>query len=87
MSYSYSGDYTAKSFSFPSSAIHEDSDREKIEGGGEFNFMEKAIWKRIGIWSIGYYVSTIGLNERAIKAYVKHQWKEDIGQLKLELGG
>ncbi|MDR1418615.1 MAG: IS200/IS605 family transposase [Endomicrobium sp.] len=35
------------------------------------------------IWSIGYYVSTVGLDEEAIKQYVKYQEKEDLGQAEL----
>lgn len=48
----------------------------------KFDFM-KAIYGRGGIWSRGYCVSTVGLNEQAIMAYVEHQEKEDKGQLKL----
>ena len=48
-----------------------------------FEFIKKAI-KRGGIWSRGYCVSTVGLNEAAILRYVEHQEKEDKGQLTLE---
>ena len=51
-----------------------------------FPFMRKTIYGRGGIWSRGYCVSSIGLNEKAIMEYVEHQEKEDKGQLKLELG-
>jgi len=51
-----------------------------------FEFMKKAIYGREGIWSRGYCVSTVGLNEKAIMDYVEHQWKEDRGQLELILG-
>jgi len=50
-----------------------------------YGFMAKAIWGRSGIWSRGYCVSTVGLNEKAILAYVTHQGKEDEGQLTIEL--
>ena len=52
----------------------------------KFNFMKKAIYGRGGIWSRGYCVSTVGLNEKAIMDYVEYQYKEDTGQLELELG-
>ena len=52
----------------------------------KFEFMKKAMYKRGGIWSRGYCVSTIGLNGKAIMDYVEYQYKEDTGQLKLELG-
>ena len=38
---------------------------------------------RGGIWSVGYYVSTVGLDEATIKRYVQHQEKEDLGQAEL----
>ena len=37
-----------------------------------------------GIWSIGYFVSTVGINESTIRKYVQMQGKEDSGQAKLE---
>ena len=51
----------------------------------KFPYMGREIWVREGIWSRGYCVSTIGLNEKQILAYVEHQEKEDKGQLELEL--
>ncbi len=51
----------------------------------KYGFMQKAIWGREGIWSRGYFVSTVGLDEKTILAYVKHQGDEEEGQLKLDL--
>ena len=51
----------------------------------KYSFMQKAIWGRSGIWSRGYCVSSVGMNEKTILAYVTHQEKDDKGQLKLEL--
>ena len=51
----------------------------------KFPFLQKVFWGREGIWSRGYCVSTVGLNEREIYAYVEHQGKEDAGQQKLNL--
>ena len=51
----------------------------------KFQFIERAVNRRGGIWSRGYCVSTIGLNEKEILAYVEYQEKEDKGQLKLDL--
>ena len=50
----------------------------------KFEFMKKAIFGRGGIWSRGYCVSSIGLNEKAILSYVEHQGKDDSGQLELD---
>ena len=38
-----------------------------------------------GIWSVGYYVSTVGLNKKMIKRYLDMQGKKDKGQ-SLKLG-
>ena len=51
----------------------------------KFPFMQKAYARKDGIWSRGYCVSCIGLNEKEILAYVEHQEKEDLGQLQLAL--
>ena len=49
----------------------------------KFPFLKKAYFSREGMWSRGYCVSSIGLNEKEILAYVEHQEKEDKGQLQL----
>ena len=37
-----------------------------------------------GIWSTGYFVSTVGINEKTIRKYVQKQGLEDSGQAKLK---
>ena len=32
-----------------------------------------------GIWSVGYFVSTVGLNEEMIKKYIENQGRKDKG--------
>ncbi len=49
----------------------------------KFKFLQERYHGRVGIWSIGYYVSTVGLDEATIKRYVQHQEKEDLGQAEL----
>jgi putative transposase len=51
----------------------------------KFAFLHKVYWDGGSIWSRGYCVSTIGLNEKQILAYVRYQEKEDSGQLELIL--
>ena len=49
----------------------------------KFPFLRKVYFSREGLWSRGYCVSCIGLDEKEILAYVEHQEKEDKGQLQL----
>ena len=52
---------------------------------GKFSdFLSKVYWDGGGIWSRGYFVSTVGINEEIIRRYVEMQGKEDAGQAKLE---
>lgn len=37
------------------------------------------------IWSPGYFVSSVGIDEETIKRYVEHQGTEDSGQLRMKL--
>jgi len=41
-------------------------------------------WNDKGIWAKGYFVSTIGTNEKVIREYSKIQEKKDTGQAELE---
>jgi REP-associated tyrosine transposase len=52
----------------------------------KFDFVKALYWGTDGIWSDGYFVSTVGLNEKVIKQYIINQGKEDTGQALLELG-
>ena len=38
-----------------------------------------------GIWSDGYFMSNVGVNEEIISKYIENQGKEDSGQAQLEL--
>ncbi|MEK7111295.1 MAG: IS200/IS605 family transposase [Patescibacteria group bacterium] len=51
----------------------------------KFPFLKKLYWGTDGIWSDGYFVSTIGVNEQTIKQYIENQGKEDSGQALLDL--
>jgi putative transposase len=50
-----------------------------------FTWLEKVYWKEPVVWSPGYFVSTIGLDEEQIINYVRWQGEQDSGQAKLEL--
>lgn len=51
----------------------------------KFKWLEKVYWKENVVWSPGYFVSTIGLNEDQIIKYVQWQESQDSGQAKLVL--
>jgi putative transposase len=50
----------------------------------KFPFLEKVYWDKSGIWSRGYFVSTVGISEATIRKYIEMQGKEDSGQALLE---
>lgn len=52
----------------------------------KFEFLRQRYYGRGGIWSAGYFVSTVGLDEEMIKRYVRYQEQEDLGQAKLAFG-
>jgi len=51
----------------------------------KFKFLDKVYWGKEGIWSEGYFVSTVGVDEETIQKYIKMQGKEDSGQTKFEI--
>ena len=51
----------------------------------KFQWLGKVYWKENIVWSPGYFVSTIGLNEDQIIKYVQWQEGQDSGQAKLVL--
>jgi len=50
----------------------------------KFQYLANVITKP-GLWSRGYCVSTIGLNEKKILNYIKYQERDDKGQIELNL--
>ena len=51
----------------------------------KFPHLDKVYWGVTGIWSIGYFVSTVGVHESTIPSYIEMQGKEDSGQAELGL--
>ena len=49
------------------------------------HFLKKVYWDGGGIWSKGFFVSTVGIDEEIIRRYVQKQGEEDTGQAQLEL--
>ena len=50
-----------------------------------FPWIEKVYWNENIVWSPGYFVSSVGLDEQTIRNYVEHQGQQDSGQLCQEL--
>ena len=51
-----------------------------------FAFLKRCYYGTDGIWSNGYFVSTVGINEEQIRKYIDMQGKEDLGRT-MELFG
>ena len=51
----------------------------------KFVWLEEVYWKERVVWSPGYFVSTVGLDEKQITEYVRWQGDQDSGQAKLDL--
>ena len=51
----------------------------------KFVWLKKVYWKENIVWSPGYFVSSVGIDEETIKRYVEHQGQQDSGQLKFQL--
>ncbi len=48
-------------------------------------FLKKVYWGTDSVWSEGYFVSTVGIDEAVIQAYIENQGKKDAGQTKFEM--
>lgn len=51
----------------------------------QFTFLKQLYWGADGIWSDGYFVSTVGVDENTIKRYIANQGIEDAGQTLFDL--
>lgn len=51
----------------------------------EFPFLKQVYWGTDAIWSEGYFVSTVGINEGVIQRYIEQQGRSDSGQMKMRL--
>jgi len=43
----------------------------------KFKFIKEMYLEKDGIWSVGYFVSSIGLNEQQIAKYISYQGKKE----------
>jgi len=51
----------------------------------KFPWLCKVYWKENVVWSPGYFVSSVGVDEETIKRYVEYQGRQDSGQLLMKL--
>jgi len=51
----------------------------------KFLFLKEVYWGTDAVWSEGYFVSTVGINEAKIQAYIEERGKKDAGQTKFEI--
>jgi putative transposase len=51
----------------------------------KFDFIRDRYPGASAVWSKGYFVSTVGLDEGVIRNYIRHQEKDDLGQAQLAL--
>jgi len=52
----------------------------------KFPFVREIYWGTDSVWSEGYFVSTVGIDEEVIQKYIENQGKKDAGQTKFEIG-
>lgn len=45
-----------------------------------FKFIKEAFLEKEGIWSVGYFVSSVGLNENQVRRYIEWQGKREVPQ-------
>jgi putative transposase len=67
----------------PSYSISEVVQKIKIQTSKDlrkaFKFIDE-VYTKSGIWSVGYYVSTVGMDEEKIRQYIEYQGKKDLGE-------
>ena len=51
----------------------------------KFPFVKQVYYGTESVWSEGYFVSTVGIDEAIIQAYIKQQGQKDAGQTKFVL--
>lgn len=49
----------------------------------KFPIVKEVYWGTESMWSEGYFVTTVGINEKIIKQYIEEQGKKDSGQIRL----
>jgi putative transposase len=51
----------------------------------KFPWLAKVYWNENIVWSSGYFVSSVGVDEETVKRYLEYQGRQDSGQLRMKL--
>ena len=51
----------------------------------KFSFLKEVYWGTEAVWSEGYFASTVGINDKVIRAYIENQGEKDAGQTLFEI--
>lgn len=51
----------------------------------KFPFLKEVYWGTDSVWSEGYFVSTVGINEHVIEKYIETQGKKMLDKRSLNL--
>lgn len=60
-----------------SDAVQSLKSRSSLALRKKFKFIREIYLEKDGIWAVGYFSSTIGLNEEKIKKYIQYQGKKE----------
>ena len=45
-----------------------------------FKFIDKIYLEKDGIWSVGYFVSSLGIDEERVRKYIEYQGKREVSR-------
>jgi putative transposase len=69
-----------------SDAVKQIKSRSSMHLQKKFKFIREMYLEDDGIWSVGYFSSTVWLNEEAIKHYIEFQGKKDLPSAQASFG-
>ena len=58
-------------------AVRELKSRSSFHLQKKFKFIREMYLEKDGIWSVGYFVSSIGMDEARIRTYIEHQGEQE----------
>ncbi len=63
-----------------SDAVSALKSRSSLDLKRKFKFIREMYLEKDGIWSVGYFVSSVGLNKQQVKKYIERQGKKETPQ-------